>query len=139
MLFFSLNAPTLDRFRIIYIQPTHTSFMKCSKCGICCKLFLISLTEEEYKSMKYKTQFEEFGLTEDFKEAEMCGANIITPNKDGSCMYLIKGKCSIHKTRPRSCRNFFCTDTKFKTMIKKIEKHKQKTSNLMHLPHNLNA
>ena len=55
--------------------------MKCDQCGVCCKLFLINLTEKEYKSGKYKTQFEEFGLTKDFKEAEMCGANIITQKK----------------------------------------------------------
>ncbi|MFC1732513.1 YkgJ family cysteine cluster protein [candidate division KSB1 bacterium] len=99
--------------------------MKCSKCGVCCKLFLINLTEEEYRSGKYKTQFEDFGLTEDFEEAEMCGANIITQNEDGSCIYLKNGKCSIHMTKPQSCRNFFCKDTKFNNMIEKIEKYKK--------------
>jgi len=100
--------------------------MECSKCGVCCKLFWINLTEEEYKSGKYKTQFEEFGLEKDFEEAEMCGANIISQNKDGSCIYLIDGKCSIHKTRPQSCRNFFCKNTKFTNMIKKIKEYKDK-------------
>ena len=98
--------------------------MKCSQCGICCRLFVINLTEEEYKSRKYKTQFEEFGLTEDFKEAEFCGANIITQKEDGSCIYLKNKKCSIHKTRPEACRKFFCTDPKFKTMIEKIKDYK---------------
>ena len=61
--------------------------MKCSQCGVCCKLFVINLSEEEYKSGKYKTQFEEFGITSDFTEAEYSGANIITQKDDGSCIY----------------------------------------------------
>ena len=98
--------------------------MKCSQCGVCCKLFVINLTEEEYKSRKYKTQFEEFEFVEDFKDAELCAANIITQKEDGSCIYLKDGKCSIHGMRPRACRNFFCTDPNFESMIKKIKDHK---------------
>ncbi len=99
----------------------------CFECGICCKLFLINLNEEEYKSGNYKTQFEEFGLIDDFEEAELCGANIIKQQKDGSCVYLKKGKCSIHVTRPGSCRSFFCTSKNkdFKIMIDKINEYKK--------------
>ena len=98
--------------------------MKCSACGTCCKLFLINLSEEEYKSKKYRTQFEAFGLVNDFTEAEMCGANIIEQKEDGSCFYLKDGKCSIHDTRPKACREFFCTskNKKFKDMIDEIKK-----------------
>ena len=101
---------------------------KCLECGTCCKLFLINLTEEEYQSGKYKTQFEMFGLINNFKEAERCAANIIEQKKDGSCIYLKKGKCSIHQTRPKSCRGFFCTskNKQFKGMIEKINKFKIK-------------
>ena len=98
--------------------------MKCSKCGICCKLFLINLSEDEYKSKKYKTQFDSFEFVEDFEEAEFCGANIITQKEDGSCTYLKKGKCSIHDMRPRACRNFFCADTNFEIMNKIIKDYK---------------
>jgi len=100
--------------------------IKCSECGVCCKLFLINLTAEEYRSGKYKAQFGMFGFVEDFDEAEMCAANIIEQKDDGSCIYLKDAKCSIHETRPKSCRNFFCTskDKGFKTMIDKITKEK---------------
>ena len=109
--------------------------MKCSQCGVCCKLFLINLTEQEYKSKKYKTQFEEFGIVKDFEEAELCGANILAQNEDGSCIYLKEGKCSIHETRPQSCRNFFCdsNNPEFKVMVDKIEDFKiKKSSNQTH-------
>ena len=100
--------------------------IKCSECGVCCKLFLINLSEKEYKSGKYKTQFRMFEFVEDFDEAEMCAANIIEQKEGGSCIYLKDAKCSIHEIRPKSCRNFFCTskDKGFKTMIDKIRKEK---------------
>jgi Fe-S-cluster containining protein len=100
--------------------------MECDQCGVCCKLFLINLTEKEYKSRKYKTQFEKFGLVNDFEEAEMCGANIITQKKDGSCIYQKDNKCSIHAKRPEACKSFFCksNNSKFKDMIEMIKKHK---------------
>ena len=100
---------------------------KCNSCGICCKLFLIILTEKEYNSKKYKTQFKRFGLIKDFAKAEDCGANIIKQKDDGSCIYLKNGLCSIHETRPEACKAFFCDskDEKFKDMIEEIEKFKK--------------
>jgi Fe-S-cluster containining protein len=102
--------------------------MICSQCGVCCKLFVINLSEEEYKSGNYKTQFEEFGIISDFKEAGFSGANIITQKQDGSCIYQKDNKCSIHKTRPAVCRKFFCIDNNFKSMIDKINEYKNKLS-----------
>lgn len=97
---------------------------KCSKCGLCCRLFLVNLDENEYKSGKYKTQFEEFCIINDFSKATACGANILKQKKDGSCIYLKANKCSIHKKRPQVCRDFFCTSKlkKFRLMINQIEK-----------------
>ena len=82
---------------------------RCTACGLCCKLFLINLNEKEYMSGKYETFFKYLGITPDFKEALSCGANIIAQKKDGSCIYLEGKLCSIHKTRPKVCRKFFCT------------------------------
>lgn len=97
-------------------------FLTCSQCGICCKLFLINLNKGEYLSGKYQTVFDEFGLI-NFEEAELTGANILKQKEDDSCIYLERGKCSIHKKRPEVCRNFFCDskEDKFKGMIKKIK------------------
>lgn len=101
---------------------------KCLECGVCCSLFLINLSREEYKSGKFKTQFEEFGLIDDFKKVSACGANILKQKKDGSCIYLKANKCSIHKLRPEVCREFFCASKlkKFKNMIEQIEEKKSK-------------
>ena len=95
---------------------------KCFECGICCKLFLIDLSEEEYKSREFKTQFDKFDFIDDFDWAEECGANIIEQDSKGGCIYLKNGKCSIHQRRPESCREFFCMskDKRFKEMIKHI-------------------
>jgi len=97
---------------------------KCSQCGLCCRLFLVNLAEEEYQSGEYRTQLEEFGLIDDFHKAAACGANILKQKEDGNCIYLKRNSCSIHKIRPQVCREFFCTSKlkKFRKMIEQIEK-----------------
>lgn len=96
---------------------------KCWSCGLCCKLFLINLNENEYKSGKFKTVFEKFGIIDDFKKASGCGANILAQKKDGACVYLKNNLCSIHEERPSVCRKFFCTtkNKKYEGMIKIIK------------------
>ena len=91
----------------------------CLQCGTCCRLFLINLTEEEYRSGTYNTQFEEFGLIDNFNNAKLRGANTLKQNEDGSCIYLKNNLCSIHQTRPESCREF-CCDSKLKKYQKMI-------------------
>ncbi|OGK56321.1 hypothetical protein A3J15_02620 [Candidatus Roizmanbacteria bacterium RIFCSPLOWO2_02_FULL_38_10] len=96
---------------------------KCFQCGICCRLFLVNLSEDEYHSGKYKTQLKEFGTIDDFDKATECGANILKQKENGSCIYLKGNKCNIHKTRPQVCREFFCTSNlkKFRYMIEQTE------------------
>lgn len=93
---------------------------KCNKCGICCKLFLINLNGAEYKSRRYKTMFEKFGIIENFSKAKKYGINILAQNEDNGCVYLKNNSCSIYKDRPRVCREFFCT-----SKSKKFEKMRQ--------------
>lgn len=99
--------------------------MKCGQCGVCCRLFLINLTEEEYRSGRYETMFDEF--VHDFEEAEMVGANVLKQKEDGSCIYLKDGRCSIHNIRPASCQKFFCDSDNpdFKKMIEDIKEYKK--------------
>jgi len=99
---------------------------QCSQCGLCCQLFLINLNKEEYQSGKYKTQFEDYGLSNDFQKAKNFGANIIEQKGDGSCFYLRNNKCSIHDIRPQVCKEFFCNSKlkRFKKMVQQIEKKK---------------
>lgn len=95
---------------------------KCNQSGVCCRLFLINLNEEEYLSDRFQTEFEEFGIME-FSKAEITGANILKRRKDGSCIYLEDNKCSIHETRPQICRGFFCNSKKeeYKDMIRQVK------------------
>ncbi|MBU0666220.1 MAG: YkgJ family cysteine cluster protein [Nanoarchaeota archaeon] len=100
---------------------------KCISSGVCCELFLINLNEDEYKSGKYKTEFEEFGIVKNFIEAELTGMNLLKQKNAGGCIYLKDKKCTIHNTRPKVCRKFFCTSDKeeFKEMIIKINRVKE--------------
>jgi len=99
---------------------------KCSQSGVCCRLFLISLTEKEYGSGRYKTQFGKSVTLKNFKQALSCGAATLKQKKDGSCVYLKNNLCSIHKIRPQVCRGFFCTSPlkKYQSMISQINTHK---------------
>ena len=113
--------------------------MKCSQCGVCCKLFLINLNKQEYNSKKYETMFDEFvpGAEESgilgthemgFEEAELVGANILNQKEDKSCIYLKENKCSIHSERPEACTKFFCDskEERFQGMIKTIKENQDK-------------
>ncbi|MFA5933228.1 MAG: YkgJ family cysteine cluster protein [Microgenomates group bacterium] len=100
---------------------------KCDQCGVCCTLFLINLSEKEYYSGKFKTQFEKFGVIDNFSLASESGANILKQKKDGSCFYLERNCCSIHEIRPQVCRKFFC-DSKNKKFQKMVEEIKDKKS-----------
>ena len=99
--------------------------MNCDQCGICCKLFLINLNKEEYESNKFETVFD--NLNTSYEEALKIGAIFLKQNKDGSCIYLKDNKCSIHKTRPKVCTEFFCEskEEKFQGMVKEIELKKK--------------
>jgi Fe-S-cluster containining protein len=103
---------------------------KCSACGICCRLFLINLNEEEYRSKKYLTMFSSFGFVEDFAEAEQDGCNLLARNDDDSCIYLKDNKCTMHSEKPAVCQRFFCKsdDRKFKGMIDDINNYKKKSA-----------
>ena len=98
--------------------------LKCNQSGRCCKLFLVGLNEEEYKSGKFETELKEFGVIEDFEKAEECGANILKRREDGACIYLKDNMCSIHENRPEVCKGFFCNSKakKWQGMIKEVNK-----------------
>ena len=95
--------------------------------GVCCRLFLINLNEEEYHSREYKTVFDDFDHIKDFEEAEQTGANILRQKEDGSCIYLENNLCSIHERRPEVCTKFFCNTKKehFQGMVKKVNEFKK--------------
>ena len=63
---------------------------KCNQSGVCCKLFLININEEEYNSKKFKTIFQDLDIPEDatFEQIELMGANILAQHEDESCIYL---------------------------------------------------
>jgi Fe-S-cluster containining protein len=98
--------------------------MECNMCGDCCRVFLINLTESEYRSGTYQTIFQEYGFIDDFEKVTEIGANFLAKNLDESCIYLKDNKCSIHTTRPQVCRPFCCdsTDFQFKGMIDEIKR-----------------
>lgn len=106
----------------------------CNGCGLCCRLFLINLNKEEYQSGQYRTMFAGLDPITDFALAKDCGANLLAKKADGGCVYLDGNLCGIHETRPKVCRDFFCTSRakKFAGMVKIIkENDKEKISSVL--------
>jgi Fe-S-cluster containining protein len=106
----------------------------CNGCGLCCKLFYINLSKEEYASGRYKTIFADFAKIDNFSEAQKCGANLLSKNEDGSCVYVENNSCVIHGARPTVCRKFFCTTKaeKFVEMVKVIRGADVERVSLLH-------
>jgi len=104
--------------------------LNCNGCGLCCSLFYINLSEEEYKSKKFQTIFPDIGEIDNFSEAKKCGANLLAKKENGDCIYLLENKCSIHEERPVVCRKFFCTTKSkhFEHMVEIIEESDTKNS-----------
>ncbi|MBU0628298.1 MAG: YkgJ family cysteine cluster protein [Nanoarchaeota archaeon] len=99
--------------------------VECSRCGACCKLFIVDLTKQEYLSGKYDTMIKE--PTDNFKQADMAGANILAQKDDKSCIYLENNTCTIYNKRPKTCREFSCSSKKNKyTELRKIIKEHKK-------------
>src|SRR3989344_7662545 len=99
--------------------------MKCYQSGVCCKLFLINLDEEEYNSKEFETVFEEHF---EFNEAVENGAVFLKQKEDGSCIYLKDNLCSIHTKRPKVCMEFFCDpeEEKLRQMVKEVKEYTRK-------------
>ena len=100
---------------------------KCRMCGECCRVFYIPLTEKELRSRKFITEFDyEKIKKESFDEINKNGWNLVKRNKNG-CVYLKDKKCSIHNSKPKYCKNFWCEDINSnKRMREMIEEHKKK-------------
>lgn len=69
----------------------------CGDCNACCR--------SEY--LKADLTAEEAAELEHVFDDDM-GANVLAKRPDGSCVYLVEGKCSIRDRRPRSCRQYDC-------------------------------
>ena len=100
---------------------------RCNSCGLCCKLFYINLSKDEYKYGNYQTIFGDIRKIENFNEAKSCGANLLKKNDKDECVYLVDNKCGIHDKRPAVCRDFFCNSKskKFQGMREIIENEKR--------------
>ena len=74
---------------------------KCDKCNKwCCRLFNITLTDEEKLSRRYKIDNAFYAVS---------GQALLAKNEDGSCYYLdINKGCSIYEHRPMMCRLYDC-------------------------------
>ena len=67
--------------------------VECRACGRCC-----NFVRNDYQL--YATYIERLLVVRRH--------GLPTLTRDGSCGFLVDGRCSIHPSRPLSCRTFFC-------------------------------
>lgn len=102
---------------------------ECRKCGHCCWICFVTITEEEAKSGQY--------ITMDCKEEGYSDKKALPKRlvlvKDvdkavEACWYFDEktNLCSIYDRRPKACREWFCKGTQ---VIEKI-KSREQTENI---------
>ena len=80
--------------------------MKCFKCGQCCWMSTIALTDEDVERISKNT-------TISFYRVRVTGAKVLNwkPYKDSHCCVFFDPKsciCTIYELRPYICQEFFC-------------------------------
>lgn len=68
-------------------------YFKCCRCGNCCRLRFISVTDDEIDRLK------KIGHKEFFEKNNIKRIN-------GRCYFQKDGSCGIYKDRPKVCREF---------------------------------
>ncbi|MFH1125768.1 MAG: YkgJ family cysteine cluster protein [Candidatus Altiarchaeota archaeon] len=94
----------------------------CSKCGNCCRLRFVALTEEDIRRIESKG-YQKFH--EKFKD------EFVMKRNNGKCVFLDgSGSCSIYEIRPEVCRNFpffrefgilYCRDVSFCPGVERLK------------------
>lgn len=64
--------------------------VKCGDCNACCKIYEVKKLEGDEESLFVN--------------------GVLPREKDGTCSYLIDGKCSVYDRRPKACRRYDCRD-----------------------------
>ena len=75
----------------------HRDRFECKMCGNCCRLRIISLTDEDIKRLS------EHGHTDFYVKK---GNEYWMKRVKGRCIFLKDDLCSIYEIRPEICRNF---------------------------------
>lgn len=76
----------------------------CGSCNACCRSskVLVNLYPDELK------KFPDAVLDKEMSTDPGSTQWRLPKREDGTCVYLIEGKCSIYAGRPRSCRTYDC-------------------------------
>ncbi len=73
---------------------------KCKRCAFCCYSDDIEIDQDDITRIENNTQFKSRNFVDNSKSSKRLKHN------DGPCMFLENNSCSIHKFRPKTCRNF---------------------------------
>jgi hypothetical protein len=69
----------------------------CGACTACCRAPTLAVDLVGDEPSRYRCHLDRDG-----------SRHILDKNPDGSCVYLVDGRCSIYHDRPKSCRRYDC-------------------------------
>jgi hypothetical protein len=69
----------------------------CNGCNRCCRAAGLNVDLLDHERPKYRCHLD-----------EELDTHVLDKNLDGSCVYLVDGKCSIYAERPQACRLYDC-------------------------------
>jgi Fe-S-cluster containining protein len=73
-----------------------SSQFKCMMCGNCCRFRVVPIDKEDVRRL------EEAG----YKDFYVKKGELMMKRVNGKCVFLKEDKCTVHKFRPRVCREF---------------------------------
>lgn len=71
---------------------------ECVRCGNCCRLGFIELTDEDIRRIEGEGHMGFYNLTKSGEKK--------LKKSDGKCVFLVGDSCSIYESRPEVCRRF---------------------------------
>jgi hypothetical protein len=87
--------------------------MRATCKAMCCREWVVTVTAEEYASSRYDADIACVLTDRDCRTpARPCRNRQyrLKKREDMSCIYLEDNRCHIYEERPRTCRDFQCTD-----------------------------
>lgn len=101
--------------------------VECGSCSACCRGQLVVLVEGDNPSAYGEAMAIPQWFTDRLRSDGVPSIGYILPmGRDGACIYLKDGKCSIYRERPIMCRAFSCIGLVRNTLANGADKREVK-------------
>jgi uncharacterized protein len=96
------DAAVIDKL-VFGLNEKVAAAIDCTKCGNCCRAFMINVTEGEAEKVAGHLKISTSNFKENYLEESQQGKLIM---KSMPCSFLQENKCSVYENRFSGCREF---------------------------------